>query len=398
MAQALVFGPGSFSQLGEVARTLGLRHPLLVSDRGILEAGYVHQARGTLKAAGLAVDDFHDFSQNPNSDQIEVGRIYAATLGIDGIIGLGGGSSMDCAKGINFVLTNGGSMADYKGYGKAFRPMLPMIAVPTTAGTGSEAQSYALITDARTHEKMACGDSKAAFAASILDPGLTVSQPHHVTAAAGYDAISHAVETWVSTRRNPMSELFSREAWQLLSANYERVLAHPHDLAARGAMLIGAHFAGAAIERSMLGGTHACANPLTARYETVHGVAIALLLPHVVRWNAANGSGAMPLTTGVSTQVGISVGTRAGMNAEMNLGTDPEISTAARYRQLADDLPAVLERLACAGGFPRGLSAAGVSRSDLDALAAAAALQWTGTFNPRPFDANGAREIYTSAW
>jgi alcohol dehydrogenase len=347
MAQALVFGPGTFSQLGEVARKLGFRHPLLVSDRGILAAGYVQQARRNLTQAGLAVDDFHEFSQNPTSDMIESGRAFVATLGIDGIIGLGGGSSMDCAKGINFVLTNGGTMSEYRGYGKATRPMLPMIAVPTTAGTGSESQSYALITDSRTHEKMACGDPKATFAAAILDPEITVSQPAHVTAAAGYDAISHAVETWVTTRRTPMSELFSREAWRLLSSNYERVLAHPSDLDARGAMLLGAHFAGAAIERSMLGATHACANALTQRYETVHGVAIALLLRHVVRWNSGNGGGAD--------------------------------NPGARYH-------------------PGGLAAAGASLADLEALAANAALQWTGTFNPRAFDARGALEIYEMAW
>jgi alcohol dehydrogenase len=296
---------------------------------------------------------------------VEAGRAYAAPLEIDGIIGLGGGSSMDCAKGINFVLTNGGTMRDYRGYGKARCPMLPMIAVPTTAGTGSEAQSYALISDEDTHEKMACGDPKAAFAAAILDPELSVSQPPRVTASAGYDAISHAVETWVTIRRTPVSELFSREAWRRLSSNYERVLTHPTDLAARGEMLVGAHFAGAAIERSMLGATHACANALTARYDTVHGVAIALLLRHVVRWNSGNGD--------------------AG-------------ALAARYRELADDLPGTLQRLAGAGGFPMRLAQTGAARDDLEGLATDAAAQWTGTFNPRRFDARGAREIYDMAW
>ena len=195
---------------------------------------------------------------------VEAGRVFASTRGVDSIVGLGGGSSLDCAKGINFVLTNGGSMRDYWGFGKASRPMLPMIAIPTTAGTGSEAQSYALISDAVTHVKMACGDPKAAFRAAILDPLLTRSQPREVTATAGYDAISHAVESYVTTRRNTASSVgFAREAWRLLAANFERVLRDPGDLEARGAMLLGAHFAGIAIENSMLGATHACANPLT---------------------------------------------------------------------------------------------------------------------------------------
>ena len=120
-----------------------------------------------------------------------------------------------------------------------------MIGIPTTAGTGSEAQSYALICDAQTHVKMACGDPKAAFRLALLDPALTVSQPQGITATAGFDAIAHAVETYVTLNRNPLSELFSREAWRLLDRNYERVLAEPTDLEARGAMQLGAYFAGA---------------------------------------------------------------------------------------------------------------------------------------------------------
>src|SRR6202008_358627 len=162
---------------------------------------------------------------------------------------------------------------------------LPMMAVPTTGGTGSEAQSYALIADPETHLKMACGDSKATFRVAILDPKLTLSQPAAVTAATGYDAISHAIETLVTTRKTALSECFSREAWRLLNPNYERILREPGNLEARGAMLIGAHFAGLAIENSMLGAAHACAPPLTAHYNLPHGVAIALLLAHVVRWN-----------------------------------------------------------------------------------------------------------------
>jgi alcohol dehydrogenase len=355
-------GAGTLTRVGDLASAAGIGRALIVSDRGILAAGYVDAARRFLESAGVEVHAFHDFSENPDSDMVEAGRRVAAPLRIDGLIGLGGGSSMDCAKGINFVLTNGGSIADYKGYGRAQKPMLPMIGVPTTAGTGSEAQSYALVSDPRTHEKMACGDPKASFAAVVLDAELTVSQPAAVTAAAGYDAISHAVETWVTTKRNEASDVRASEAWRLLAGGFERVLASPDDLAAREAMLVGAYLAGAAIERSMLGATHACANPLTARYGTTHGVAVALLLRHVVRWNAA----------------------------------DPAV--ASRYERLASNLEGRLEALASAAGFPTGLAAAGASKDDVEALAAAAADQWTGRFNPRPFDAAGAREIYGMAW
>jgi alcohol dehydrogenase len=357
----VLFGPGEFARLGEVARELGGTRCLLVADQGMHDAGYAQEAARSLKARRMDVHVFHDFQVNPTSAMVEAGRAFAAPHNPDLIVGLGGGSSMDCAKGINFLLTNGGTMRDYWGYGKAARPMLPMIAVPTTGGTGSEAQTYALISDDVTHTKMACGDAKVAFRAAILDPKLTVSQPASVTAATGYDAISHAVETLVSTRRTPISECFSREAWRLLNSAYEQVLQNPADLEARGAMMIGAHFAGLAIENSMLGATHACANPLTAHYDIPHGVAIALLLSHVVRWNSP--------------------------------------SAGEQYDELrAGDLSSRLGELAAAGGLPLSLREASVPEEALPRLAEEAATQWTGRFNPRPFDAGAALEIYQCAF
>src|SRR5688572_1061822 len=282
----VVFGPGSLSRLGELAAGLAARRMLIVADAGIVATGQVDRAASLLSAAGITPLRFHDFDANPDSRMVEAGRVHAAASSIDSLVAIGGGSSLDCAKGINFVLTNGGTMSDYCGFGKASRPMLPMIGVPTTAGTGSDAQSYALISDADTHAKMACGDPKAAFRIAILDPELTVSQPRAVTAIAGFDAISHAVESYVTARRTAVSDLFARDAWRLLESHYERVLEEPGDVTARGAMLLGAHEAGIAIEQSMLGATHACANPLTAQHGMTHGVAIGVMLPHVVRWNA----------------------------------------------------------------------------------------------------------------
>ena len=181
-------------------------------------------------------------------------------------------------------------MRDYRGHGKATQPMLPSIGVPTTAGTGSDAQSYAMISDAETHAKMACGDRQGRVPRRHPRSGA-----HRVAAGsgdrvAGYDAISHAVESYVTDASHGMSRCSSRARPGGCSRrNYERVLAAPADLAARGAMLLGAHEAGIAIEQSMLGATHACANPLTARYGTTHGIAIAVMLPHVVRWNRCVG-------------------------------------------------------------------------------------------------------------
>ena len=304
---------------------------------------------------------------------VERGTAFAKPLAVDSIIGLGGGSSLDCAKGINFLLTNGGSMSDYQGYGKATQPMLPMIAVPTTAGTGSEAQSYAVISDSTTHVKMACGAPEAAFRVALLDSELTLSQPAAVTAAAGFDAIAHAVETAVTTRRTEMSTLFSRGAFRLLNGHYERVLSYPNDLEARGAMQLGAFYAGAAIEHSMLGAAHACANPLTAQYQITHGVALAILLPHVVRWNATANS--QLYRSFVDDAMDGGVGGPSG-----------------------DQLAARLVEIGRAGGLPDRLRDTGVGEDALETLAEAAAQQWTGTFNPRPFSALEALEVYQCAY
>lgn len=356
----VVSGAGSFQRIGGLARELGFRRCLLVSDHGVRKAGYVDAAVRLLGEAGVESFAFHEFGENPDTRMIEAGRVFAAPLRIDSIIGLGGGSSMDCAKGINFVLTNGGSMKDYWGHNKATLPMLPSIGIPTTAGTGSEAQSYALISDADTHVKMACGDDKAAFRIALLDPVLCLTAPGSVRATAGYDAISHAVETWVTTKRNPISRAFSREAWRLMDSSFERAMAAPQDLEAMDRMLLGSHLAGMAIENSMLGAAHACANPLTARFGTVHGTAIGLTLRRVVEWNQDAVEGA--------------------------------------YRELHPDLPARLEEMARMARLPRRLREIDVPEQDLPELAEAAAKQWTGKFNPRPFDAAGALEVYRCAW
>lgn len=367
----VIYGAGAIERLGRLAVELGFRRALLVADQGLIAVGHATKASTLLAKAGVDVFLFSAFDVNPDDEMVENGRVFAASLRLDSIIGLGGGSSMDCAKGINFLLSNGGSIHDYWGFGKAQQPLLPMIGIPTTAGTGSEAQSYALISDAKTHAKMACGDPKATFRAVILDPCLTLTQPPQVTAVSGYDAISHAVESYVTSRRSPISELFSREAWRLLARNYLRVLNHPDDLEARGEMQLGAYFAGLAIENSMLGAAHACANPLTARFGILHGIAIAAMLTHVVRWNS-------PV-----------VGKRYGELMRLSDGVSEAegVGLSRRLRELAE-----------AGELPVTLRALGVGQDDLSLLAEEAAKQWTGRFNPRPFDMASALEIYRWAF
>lgn len=368
----VVFGPGSLSRLGECARELGGHQVLLVTDPGLEEAGHPQRAADHLRAAGLDVSVFDEVRENPTSVQVEVGAAFARDRQIDLIVAVGGGSAMDCAKGLNFLLTNGGRMADYKGFGKATRPMLPSIGVPTTAGTGSEAQSYALITDERTHLKMACGDKKAAFRVALLDPELTLSQPRSVTAVTGIDALAHAVESYVCTKRNAVSQAYSLAAWRHLEPTFETVLADPANLDARAAMQVGSHLAGVAIETAMLGICHSCANPLTAHYGITHGTAIGVLLPHVIRFNA-------PAADGLYAELA---------SATRSLNGAPASEVLAR--RISD--------LVAAADQPTRLRDCGVSETILPLLAVEASEQWTARFNPRPVTEDDLQAVYRAAW
>jgi len=364
----ILFQPGGLKQLGECTRELGGRRVLLVTDHGLEEAGHPQRALEILRAAGLEVILFDEVRSDPTTADVERGLAVARDARIDFLVGLGGGSSMDCAKGINFLLTNGGRMEDYMGFGKAQKPMLPMIAVPTTSGTGSEAQSFAIIARESDHMKMACGDPKAACRIAILDPELTISMPPRVTAATGIDALSHALESHVSNRRNSISTLFSREAWQLLSRAFPRVLENPRDIDARGEMLLGAHWAGMAIENSMLGAAHACANPLSAHLGMVHGVAVGLMLPHVIRYNATVADSYYSQLVNIS-----------------GLPRDPDRSDSSI---LADYVQNLFERADLLPDLSR------VDRSLVPTLAAEAVEQWTGKCNPRPVDKSQFEELY----
>lgn len=358
----IVFGNGVLSRVGELARDLGGNRVLVVSDSGIVKAGHAQRALRSLNEAGLEATLFDRVHENPSTTDVADCVTAARDFKTDLIVGLGGGSSMDTAKGCNFILTNGGQMHDYWGVGKATKPMLPMIAVPTTAGTGSECQSFALISDADTHAKMACGDPKAAPKIALLDPELTVSMPRSVTVLTGIDAIAHAVETSVTRKRNAISIMYSREAFRLLNNGFERVLRDPKDIEARGFMLLGAALAGTAIENSMLGAAHSCANPLTANFGIVHGHAVGIMLPHVIRFNSAM------------------------------------VDAALEYRDLFNgDLAARITILLSEAGLPTSLSSFGVTHDHISKLANEAATQWTARFNPRDISEDDFAALYAGA-
>jgi alcohol dehydrogenase len=374
----LVFGTDSVARVGELAREFGARKVLLVTDPGLVAAGHAGHVRTFLEAAGLGVTVFDQALENPTTRCVDQCVAAAKHAGVDTLIGLGGGSSMDTAKGCNFILTNGGQMQDYWGHGKATRPMLPLIAIPTTSGTGSECQSYALIADEQTHQKMACGDPKAAARIAILDPVLTVSQPKRVTACTGVDAITHAVETAVTRKRNPLSLMYSHEAFKLCVTSFPRVLKNPKDLEARGRMLLGAALAGTAIENSMLGAAHSAANPLTAHYNLVHGHAVGIMLPWVVRFNA---------------QDAVALQAYAELASALELARVSDGLTSALEALLAR-----LESLLNLAGIPRSLADCGVAASMIPVLADEASRQWTATFNPRTIAREDFVALYEAAF
>src|SRR4051812_5155076 len=369
----IIFGPGKLNDLGQSAASLGAKRALVVSDPGIIAAGHTTRGIKSLEKSGLSVSLFDRTEENPTTAHVDDGLRFAKEFRPDVIIGLGGGSSMDCAKGINFLYSCGGRMQDYWGEGKATGPLLPMIAVPTTAGTGSETQSYALIADAKTHVKMACGDKCATFRAAILDPELTLTQPPRVTALTGIDALAHALETYVTKRRNALSLSFSREAWRHLAANLPRVLNEPNDLAARCSMQLGACLAGLAIENSMLGAVHALANPLTATYGIVHGEAIALMLPHVIHRNG---------------QV-----TEEWYRELSECGT-----VRMNGRSSTEALANFIVDVCRVAGLPLKLSDHHVARNDLAKLARDATQQWTGKFNPVNLKYDDFLNLYEAAF
>jgi alcohol dehydrogenase len=371
-AQRLRAGAGCLSSLGDEARALGASRVLIVSDPGIAGAGWVDQALASLVAVGASALVFTGICENPTEACVAAGAEVARRECVDLLVGLGGGSSMDGAKGINFVLAGGGTMEDYWGFGKAQGRLLPSIGVPCTAGTGSEAQSYALISRDRDHRKMACGDVGVRFRTVLLDPRLVRTAPAKVSALAGLDALSHAVEAYVTRTAQPVSRLFAREAAVLLSRSLPAVLEGAADDGIWSEMQLGAYWAGNAVESSMLGAAHALANPLTARYAIAHGEAVALLLPHVIRFNGS----------------------------ECSLSYAPlaaALDSGAIGRDAAEILAARVEDLRSRAGLAGRLREHGVSVEALPALVEEAAQQWTLGHNPTPLDHRQIEELYRSA-
>ncbi len=346
--QTLIKGPGSLSQLP--VHLAG--RALVISDQGLVRAGHVQRA--TSLWDDVAVYD--GVSENPTESDVARCAEFAREINPDVIVALGGGSSLDTAKGILFLLSGGGVMSDYRGHQMGKGDMLPLIAVPTTAGTGSECQSYAIISRDDSHEKMACGDSRALAKVVILDSELTESMPLQVARLTALDALSHALESAVCRKRTPESYALSKQAFFKIKGALESVLTGRASSQQRGEMLEGAALAGQAIEASMLGAAHASANPLTANFNVVHGHAVMTTLPAVMR---------------------------------RNLEAVGEI-----YEELSPDLIAWVEGMRDLAG----LKVPSIPQEKISQLAQEASEQWTGQFNPITMTKNDYVEIYQESF
>lgn len=368
----VVFGPGALARLGPLAAALAGPRVFLVSDPGVAAAGHTSRAAAALIAAGLHVTHFDATAENPTATDVSACAAALSAAAPHLVIALGGGSAIDTAKAAALTAATGRPLATHAGHHATDARVLPLLLVPTTAGTGSECQSAALIGDPATHRKLACLDPQLVARLTLLDPELTLTAPARVTAAAGLDTLTHAVEAAVTTARTPASSVYAREAFRLAIKALPAALTHPAALAPRCAMLWASALGGMAIEASMLGAAHASGNPLTRTRDVTHGFAVSAMLPEVVRFNAHDPDSAR-IYADLACLVGLAAPTAAA---------------------LADHLDALVARAgaaaALAAGHPKSL--------DISSLADEAATQWTGTFNPRPVDAAAFAALYRATF
>ena len=369
----LVSGEGSAARIGD---WIAPGPVLFVTDRQVLALGLADAALEGLRASGRTVAIFDAVEPDPSRATLEAVVAAGREAGAASVIGFGGGSPMDVAKLAAYLLGAGDDLDAIWGVGKAIGTGLPLVLVPTTAGTGSEATPVAIITLPGDEKR---GVSAPALIAghAVLDPTLTLGLPRPVAAATGMDAMVHAIEAYTSAHlKNPLSDMLAREALRLLAGNLMTVCETPHDVAARSAMLLGAHLAGVAFANAPVAGVHALAYPLGGRFHVPHGLSNVLMLPHVLGFNMG---AAMPLY------------------AELGPIVDPALAGIGQQGQAAGLIEA-LRRMSVAAGMPQHLRDVGVACADLDGLAADAMLQERLLRNnPRPIALADARRLYEAA-
>ncbi|KAA2235007.1 iron-containing alcohol dehydrogenase [Salinarimonas soli] len=372
---SVIFGAGSIRRIGELIRArLGTR-ALVVTDAGLVRAGLVAPALDALERSGVAVAVYDAVVADPPESLVLAAADAARAHGADCVVGLGGGSSLDVAKVVALVARSGEALADIYGVGLARGPRLPLMLVPTTAGTGSEVTPISILTTG-AHEKRGVVTRLIIPDVALLDPDLTLGLPPAVTAATGVDAMVHAIEAYTSAspNNNPLSRALALEALRLLGANIRRAVHEGGDREARSGMLLGSMLAGQAFANSPVAAVHALAYPLGGHFGIPHGLSNALVLPQVLRFNAP---------------------ACGALYAEIAPHALPDLAPVAG----ADGFVTGIERLCAELGLPPRLRDAGVPESALDLLADDAMKQTRLLVNnPRPLTRNDARAIYGAAW
>lgn len=354
----------------------GLRKALIVTDQGLARAGVAERIAGLLAMRDIDAVVFDGARPNPTIANVEAGLAVLQREHCDCIVSLGGGSPHDCAKGIALCATNGGRISDYEGVDRSTKPQLPLIAINTTAGTASEMTRFCIITDEARHVKMAIVDRNVTPILSVNDPALMVAMPKGLTAATGMDALTHAIEAYVSTAATPITDACALKAISLTSDNLRQAVADGSDLQARENMAYAQFLAGMAFNNASLGFVHAMAHQLGGLYDLPHGVCNAVLLPHVQRFNAKVSS---PRLRDVAKAMGIKV---CGLDAEQGAGA--AISA--------------IEHLAVAVGIPAGLAELGARMQDVPLLAENALKDACGVTNPRTASQAEIEAIFRAAF
>nr|WP_314872908.1 L-threonine dehydrogenase [uncultured Pseudomonas sp.] len=354
----------------------GLRKALIVTDQGLARAGVAERIAGLLAMRDIDAVVFDGARPNPTIANVEAGLAVLQREHCDCIVSLGGGSPHDCAKGIALCAINGGRISDYEGVDRSTKPQLPLIAINTTAGTASEMTRFCIITDEARHVKMAIVDRNVTPILSVNDPALMVAMPKGLTAATGMDALTHAIEAYVSTAATPITDACALKAISLISDNLRQAVADGSDLQARENMAYAQFLAGMAFNNASLGFVHAMAHQLGGLYDLPHGVCNAVLLPHVQRFNAKVSS---PRLRDVAKAMGVKV---CGLDAEQGAGA--AISS--------------IEHLAVAVGIPAGLAELGARMQDVPLLAENALKDACGVTNPRTASQAEIEAIFRAAF
>jgi len=371
-----LMGIGAYKEIGKQIRTLGGKKPYICTDKGIVDSGILEQVVEVIRRDCEVEPVVFDKTQpNPTDDNVHEGLELYKQNGCDLIVSLGGGSAHDCGKGIGIVATNGGNIRDYEGVDQSRTAMPPFIAVNTTAGTASEMTRFCIITDTSRKVKMAIVDWRVTPNVAIDDPLLMVGMPPALTAATGMDALTHAVEAYVSTIATPVTDACALKAIELVAKNLRAAVANGQDMEARDNMCYAQYLAGMAFNNASLGHVHAMAHQLGGFYDLPHGVCNAILLPHVERFN---------MIAKMDRFVDIAVA--MGENVE-----------GLSMRAAAEKALDAIQILSTDIGIPAGLDQLGVKEEDLQIMAENAQKDACGLTNPRCPNLDEVIQIYKNA-